>query len=132
MLQPRKQSVIDITGSREEVSKQVKLESKVTEGLQESIRVEPVNNAQGSTSGEDIPQAQQYNIATWRVRRQIRPPKRYVYADMVAYSLSVAESIEIPELFTYNKAINSDEAAEWSVAMTEEMDLFTRTKQGSQ
>ena len=40
---------------------------------------------------------------------------------MVAYALSVAESIEISEPSTYNEAINSDEAAEWTVAMTEGM-----------
>ena len=40
---------------------------------------------------------------------------------MVAYALSVTESIEIPEHSTYNEAISSDEAAEWTVAMTKEM-----------
>ena len=87
----------------------MELESKVTEGVQESTRVEPVNDAQGSTSGDDTLQEQQYNIVTGRARRQIRPPKRYSYVDMVAYALSVAESIEIPEPFTYNEAISSDE-----------------------
>ena len=53
IFQPRKESVIDITGSGEKASKQVDLESKVTEGVQESTRVEPVNNAQTSTSGDD-------------------------------------------------------------------------------
>jgi len=40
---------------------------------------------------------------------------------MVAYALSATESIEIPEPSTYNEAISSDEAAELTVAMTEEM-----------
>ena len=40
---------------------------------------------------------------------------------MVTYALSVAESIEILELSTYNEAISSYEA-EWTVAMTEEME----------
>ena len=65
--------------------------------MQESTRVEPINDAQGSTSGDDTLQEQQYIITTGREKRQIRPPKRYAYADMVAYVLSVAESIEIPE-----------------------------------
>ena len=77
--------------------------------VQESTRIEPVNDAQGSTSGDDTLQDQQYSIATRRVRRQIRPPKRYAYADMVAYALSVAESIEIPEPSSYNKTISFDE-----------------------
>jgi len=37
-----------------------------------------------------------------------RPPKRYAYADMIAYTLSVIESIEILEPFTYKES----EAAE--------------------
>ena len=122
MLQPRKESVVDITGSGERASKQVKLDSKVTKGVQESTRIEPVNDAQDSTSGDDTLQEQQYSIATRRVRRQIRPPKRYAYAYMVAYALSMVESIEIPEPFTYNEAISSDEATEWTVAMTEKME----------
>jgi len=99
----------------------VELESKVTEGVQDNTRVEPVDDAQGSTLGDDTLQEQQYSIATGRARKQIRPPKRYAYADMVAYALSVVESIEILEPSTYNEAISSDEAAELTVAMTEEM-----------
>ena len=90
----------------------MEFESKVTEGVQESTRVEPVDDAQGSTLGDDALQEQQYSIATGRARRQIHPPKRYVYADMVAYALSVAESIEISEPSTYKKAISFDEGAE--------------------
>ena len=56
MFQPRKESVVDIIGSGEEASKQVELESKVTEGVQESTHVEPVDDAQGSTSCNDTPQ----------------------------------------------------------------------------
>jgi len=74
MLQPRKESVVDITSSGEEASKQVELESKVT-GVQETTHVDPVNDAQGSTSGDDTLQKQQYSIATGRARRQIRLPK---------------------------------------------------------
>ena len=53
MLQSRKESVVDITDSGEEASKQVEFESKVTEGVQKSTRAELVNDAQGSTSGDD-------------------------------------------------------------------------------
>ncbi|KAK2987349.1 hypothetical protein RJ640_023650 [Escallonia rubra] len=40
------------------------------------------------------PQEQQYNIARNIPRREIRPPQKYGYADMGAYALSVAKSIE--------------------------------------
>jgi len=93
IFQWRKKYVIDSTGLGEEASKQMKLESKVSEEVQESTHVEPVDDAQCSTSCDDTPLQQQYNIATERVRRQICPPKKYTYADMVIYTLSVAESI---------------------------------------
>jgi len=47
---------------------------------------------------------------------------------MVAYALSVTESIEISEPSTYNEAINSDKAAEWTVAMTEEMESLHKNQ----
>ena len=90
----------------------MKLESKDSGSVQESTQIEPIDDIQGSTLGDDTPLKQEYNIATGKVRRQIRPPKWYAYEDMVAYALSVAESIEIPEPSTYNKASRSDETAD--------------------
>ena len=55
MLQSRKESVANSTGSGEEASKQVEFESKVTEGVHESTHVEPVNDVQDSTLSDDIP-----------------------------------------------------------------------------
>ena len=71
MLQPKKESVVDITGSGEEASKHVELVSKDSEGVQERIHFEPVDNAQDSTSIDDTPPEQQYNIVIWRARRPI-------------------------------------------------------------
>ena len=47
---------------------------------------------------------------------------------MLAYALSVAESIEIPEPFTNNEAISSDETTEWTVAMTEEIEFLHKNQ----
>jgi len=57
--------------------------------VQDSTYVEPVDDAQGSTSGEDTTPYQQYSIPTKKARRQIHPPKQYAYADIVTYALSV-------------------------------------------
>ncbi|KAK3006258.1 hypothetical protein RJ639_016884 [Escallonia herrerae] len=40
-------------------------------------------------------------------RREIQPPQKYGYADMVTYALSVVENIEVEELVTYKEAIKS-------------------------
>jgi len=130
-LQSRKEFVVDSRGSGEEVSKQVELESKESEEVQESTHVERVDDAQGSTSGElySITTGEQlYSITTGRARRHIRPPKQYAYADMIAYALSVAESIEIHEPSTYNEAISSGEAAERIVVITEEMESLHKNQ----
>jgi len=40
---------------------------------------------------------------------------------MIAYTLSMIESNEIPWSITCKEAINSGETTEWTVALTEEM-----------
>ena len=47
---------------------------------------------------------------------------------MIAYALNVTKSIEIPESFTYNETNSSDEAAEWTVVMTEEMESLHKNQ----
>ena len=54
MLQTRKESVIDATGSEKKISKQVELKSKACEGVHESTHVESVDT-QSSTSDNDTP-----------------------------------------------------------------------------
>jgi len=54
MLHLRKEFVIDTTGSMGESSKQVELESKVSEGVHNGIRFELVDVAQDSTLNDDI------------------------------------------------------------------------------
>ncbi|KAK2983644.1 hypothetical protein RJ640_023178 [Escallonia rubra] len=58
----------------------------------DSLPIIPTDEDDGSHSTEENeePQEQQYNIARNIPRREIRPPQKYGYADMVAYALSVA------------------------------------------
>lgn len=61
-------------------------------------------------------------MARDRKNRQIRPPKRYGYINLVAYALSVAEDIEVQELCTYHEAITNGESAQWTIAISEEIE----------
>ncbi|KAH9680956.1 hypothetical protein KPL71_026757 [Citrus sinensis] len=54
-------------------------------------------------------------------KRVIRPPRRYAYADLIAFALTAAHEIATDEPRTYSEAINSDKAEEWIKAMDEEM-----------
>ncbi|KAK3014885.1 hypothetical protein RJ639_008457 [Escallonia herrerae] len=67
-----------------------------------------------STEDNEESQEQQYNIARNRSRREIRPPRKYGYADMVAYALNVAESIEVEKPVTYKDAIKLRARNHWT------------------
>lgn len=45
------------------------------------------------SQGQDQSELQDYNLTRDRVRRDIRAPKRYGYADMISYALQVAEDL---------------------------------------
>ena len=47
---------------------------------------------------------------------------------MIAYTLSVAGFIEIPKLSTYKEAISYSEVAEWTVAITEEIESLHKNQ----
>ncbi|KAK3028356.1 hypothetical protein RJ639_039814 [Escallonia herrerae] len=93
-------------------------------GIREKVEMEvrapnylpiiPTDEEDGShsTKENEEPQEQQYSIARNRSSREIRPPQKFGYMDMVAYAFSVAESIE---------AIKCMESEQWTVAMIEEM-----------
>ena len=58
MLHPRKEFVINTTGTEKESSKQVELESSTSKKVLEGAHVEPVVTEEGSTSDADTPQEQ--------------------------------------------------------------------------
>ena len=65
----------------------------------------------------------QYSIAKDKPRRDIKPPQRYVEADLVAYALNVAEGIDSnTEPSTHSEAVNCDDSGRWMIAMQEEME----------
>ncbi|KAG8485563.1 hypothetical protein CXB51_018918 [Gossypium anomalum] len=52
----------------------------------------------------------QYSIAKNRTRREIKPPKKYVEADLVAYALNVAEDIDAnQEPSNYSEAVSCED-----------------------
>ncbi|KAK2999657.1 hypothetical protein RJ639_023445 [Escallonia herrerae] len=88
----KKKELID-AGKYHGVREKVELEVRASD----SLHIMPIDKDDGSHSTEanEKPQEQQYTIAKNRLRREIRPPQKYGYADMVAYALSVVEGIEV-------------------------------------
>ncbi|KAH9754460.1 hypothetical protein KPL71_015451 [Citrus sinensis] len=69
-----------------------------------------------------------YQLARDRKRRTIRPPKRYVVADLIAYALSAAHEINDDEPKTYQEAITSKNNLEWKKAMDEEVESLMKNE----
>lgn len=50
---------------------------------------------------------QEYQLARYKERRFTKPPKRYAYANMVAYALMSAEDVLIEERNSYTEALSN-------------------------
>jgi hypothetical protein len=68
------------------------------------------------------------NITSGRQRRQIRPPRRYGYAFLLVYALTVAEDIGVQEPSNYSEAVTSNESIQQIVAMNEEIESFHKNQ----
>ncbi|KAG8480261.1 hypothetical protein CXB51_024850 [Gossypium anomalum] len=71
----------------------------------------------------------QYSIAKNRTKREIKPPKKYAEADLVAYALNVAEDIDAnQEPSNYSEAISCEDSEKWMFAMQKEMESLHKNK----
>ncbi|KAG8500272.1 hypothetical protein CXB51_004359 [Gossypium anomalum] len=62
-------------------------------------------------------------------RREIKPPKKYAEADLVAYALNVAEDIDAnQEPSNYSEAVSCEDSEKWMFAMQEEMESLHKNK----
>ncbi|KAG8481222.1 hypothetical protein CXB51_025972 [Gossypium anomalum] len=108
--------------------------------LKESSNKENQKQVEHQINTESTPQAStkienrvasspQYSIAKNRTRREIKPPKKYAEADLVAYALNVAEDIDAhQEPFNYFEAISCEDSEKWMFAMQEEMESLHKNK----
>ncbi|KAH9699562.1 hypothetical protein KPL71_024410 [Citrus sinensis] len=70
---------------------------------------------------EDDDNLRDYQLVRNRKKRESKPPKRYAYADLIAFALSAAQRIEEDEPKTYTEAVSSKDSKKWIAAMNEEM-----------
>ena len=76
----------------------------------------------GDTSSEyPRPHTEDYHLAKDREKRVIRPPKRFGYADLIAYALATSRDIDEEEPMSYKEAIQSSYKTDWQQTMDEEM-----------
>ncbi|KAG8501429.1 hypothetical protein CXB51_003743 [Gossypium anomalum] len=70
-----------------------------------------------------------YSMAKNRTKREIKPLKKYVEADLVAYALNVAEDIDAnQEPYNYSKAVSCEDSEKWMFAMQEEMESLHKNR----
>ena len=74
---------------------------------------------EGESEGDD--NLRNYQLVRDRKKRESKPPKRYAYADLIAFALSAAQGIEEDEPKTYTEAVSSKDSKKWIAAMNEEM-----------
>lgn len=121
MLREEKESVV--AGIDHGISKQVELEVKAYDKVQDGTSTQPIQDDEHDfVDDTNEEQQQEYSIATGRARRQIRPPQRYAHADLVSATFNAKETIELQEPSSYREAITSTESAQWSIAMSEEIE----------
>ncbi|KAG8498562.1 hypothetical protein CXB51_004879 [Gossypium anomalum] len=62
-------------------------------------------------------------------RREIKPPKKYVEADLVTYALNVAEDINAnQEPSNYSEAVSCEDSEKWMFAMKEEIESLHKNR----
>ena len=99
------------------------------------FEVEPIDTAQ-SKQDDNIPPEEEclegtqpdvedetndYLLARDRTRRQIKPPEKFGYVDLMAFSLVAASEVWDDEPKSYKAAMASKEKLKWGKTMDEEM-----------
>ncbi|KAG8488618.1 hypothetical protein CXB51_016586 [Gossypium anomalum] len=70
-----------------------------------------------------------YKAGVKGTRREIKPPKKYAEADLVAYALNVAEDIDANrEPSNYSEAISCKDSEKWMFAIQEEMESLHKNR----
>ena len=79
---------------------------------------EDIVSPQEQSSSQE--QFQEYQFTRDRQKRQVKPTKRFGYADLIGYALSAANEIDDEEPKSFKEATQSLFKEEWQRAMEEE------------
>lgn len=69
-----------------------------------------------------------YQLARDREKRTIRPPRKYIFLDLIAYALSAAHEINDDEPRTYLEVMTSKNRLNWERAMDEEIESLMKNE----
>lgn len=69
-----------------------------------------------------------YQLARDREKRTIRPPRKYIFLNLIAYALSAAHEINDDEPRTYLEVMTSKNRLNWERAMDEEIESLMKNE----
>jgi len=107
----------DLEESSETWVQKIQFEVEPTTNEREGKDQTPVPN---ESEGQEIIDPD-YQLARGMQRRQINPPERYNYADLICYALNAVEELQDLEPKNFREAFESNESKDWLKAMNEEM-----------
>ncbi|KAL9261973.1 Retrovirus-related Pol polyprotein from transposon TNT 1-94-like protein [Drosera capensis] len=125
----QKTVVVDSTnGEQERIVKQVEFMLRTHDQI--STQQESNTELQDShlPQNEVVECNQPTTLAAGRSKRQVKPPDRYGWSDLVAYALPIAEELCVEEPISFKEAIMSPNSQKWLIAMNEEMESLHRNQ----
>jgi len=104
-------------------------ESSETRVQKIQFEVEPTTDEREGEDQNPVPDESEgqeiidpdYQLARDRQMRQINPPERYSYADLIFYALNAPEELQDSEPKNFWEAFESNESKDWLKAMNEEV-----------
>jgi len=106
------------------------LETSSEKGVQKiQFEVEPTTDEREGEDQTPVPDESEgqeiinpnYQLARDRKTRQIHPPERYSYANLICYASNVAEELQNSKPKNFREALESNESKDWLKAMNEEI-----------
>ena len=80
------------------------------------------SNVEGGAGTNSQEVGLDYLLSRDRAKRNIKPPHRFGFADLIAYALLTTMEYEESEPLSYQEAINNNESMKWLTTMTEEFE----------
>ncbi|KAH9660266.1 hypothetical protein KPL70_024153 [Citrus sinensis] len=133
LIQDSEAAVDENEKSRSEDRLELEVESSVFKNRTETADSGGVNEQEEDTispqeQSSSQEQIQEYQLTRDRHKRQVKPTKRFGYADLIGYALSAANEIDDEEPKSFKEATQILFKEEWQRAMEEEMTSLYKNK----
>ena len=84
------------------------------------------SNVEGGVGTNSQEVGLHYLFSRDRDKRNIKPPNRFGFADLIVYALLTTMEYEESEPLSYQEVINNNESMKWFIAMSEEFESLQK------